>query len=333
MIGLALCAVIAARTPARADVLYGVSDNASQLITIDRTTGATLSSISVTGTNGGLEDIIPDGQGQLLLAAHSFGAIGSHTLFQLNPTTGVATPIGDITNGAGLEYWVEGMTLVNGQIYASAARIDISSGSPIFLSYAPDASDTLIRIDPATGHATEIGRFGPSILNIEAIAYSPRLGMLVGSDIGTLDASTSFATFHTHPSLVSINPTTGLATVIANEPTGGLVSNPFNSILSPAGPFIAGLSFSPDGNTLYGATIQTHFGGTNSGFVTVDATTGAITPISTVNLPILDGIAFPTAAVPEPSSLILLGTGLAAICGLVRTRSGHRRHVHGTAAE
>jgi hypothetical protein len=179
------------------------------------------------------------------------------------------------------------MAYVNGALYGSAARIDISSGTPVYLSYAPDTSDALIRIDPATGHATQVGLFGPTFLNLEDIAWSPRFG-LIGSDIGTLDPATNFSTFHTTPSLLQIDPTTGLATKIADLPHGGLISNPFNSILSPSGPFVAGLDFSPDGNTLFGSTIQTHFGGTNSGFATVDPTTGAINTINTVNQPVLD---------------------------------------------
>jgi hypothetical protein len=324
-VGLGLILGLVSQSPAKADFLYGVSDDAAQLVTIDRATGATLSSVNVPGTNGGMETIFPDGHGQLLLAANDAGPVGSHSLLRLNPTTGAVTLIGNITNGSGMDYWVEGMTMVNGQIYAAAGRIDVSSGTPKYLDYTPDGADTLIKIDPTTGHATEIGQFGPTMLNIESIAYSPRLGLLIGSDIGTLDPTTNFSTFHTTPKLISIDPLTAVGTVIANEPTGGLISNPFNTILSPAGPYIAGLTFSPDGTTLFGSTIQTHFGGTNSGFVTVDTTTGAINNISTVNLPILDGITFPTAAVPEPAGIILLATAVPVLCGLLVPRAMRRR--------
>jgi hypothetical protein len=297
---------------ARADFVYGVADLSANLLQIDSSTGQVLSTKTITGTGGLHEDIVPDGQGQLLLAGYKSNAIGAHNLFRLDPATGAATSIGDITNGAGREYWVEGMAFVNGTLYASAAVIDISSGSPVYLGYAPDASDTLIKIDPATGHATEVGKFGAEFLNVEDIAYSPKYG-LIGSDIGTL-VGPAFHDFNTTPALIRIDPTTGMATKIADLPQGDLVTKPGSTELTPSGPFVAGLDFTPDGKTLYGATIQTHFGKAPSGFVTIDPTTGAITPISTINERLLDGITF-VAMVPEPASVVLLamGGGLAAL--------------------
>src|SRR5205823_12815884 len=138
---------------------------------------------------GGHEDIVPDKNhpGQLLLSAFRNtsgvpGLIAAHQLFRLDPATASVTLLGDFSNGSGMQYWVEGMAYVNGVLYGSAARIDVTSGTPKYLSYAPDTSDTLIRIDPATGHATQIGMFGPDFLNMEDIAWSPKFG-LIGADI------------------------------------------------------------------------------------------------------------------------------------------------------
>lgn len=304
---------------ARADLIYGVSDESVSLLTIDPVSGRVLGSKAITGTGGGHEDLVPvaDDPGHLLLSAYGGGAIGSHTLFRVDPATGVATMVGDITDGAGLEYWVEGMAYVNGVLYGSASRIDITGGSPHYLGYAPDTSDTLIRIDPTTGHATRVGSFGPDFLNVEDLAWSPRFG-LIGSDIGTLDAGADFATFHTTPALIRIDPATGRAVKIADMPHGDAVSNPFNSVLSPSGPFVAGLEFSPDGATLFGATIQTHFGGAESGVVTISPTTGALTSLGAIDQPVLDGITFPTlslSAVPEPSTLAACGLIAIALAG------------------
>ncbi len=85
---------------------------------------------------------------------------------------------------------------------------------------------------------------------------------------------------------------------------------------------MAGLTFSTDGSTLYGATIQTHFGGTSSGLVTIDPTTGALTPLATSDAPILLGLAY-VSTVPEPSAVVLLGVGLLGI-GAMRLRRSRR---------
>ncbi len=142
-----------------------------------------------------------------------------------------------ITNGVDKAYWVEGMAFVHGTLYASASAI-LLTNPPTYEGYAPDASNLLIKIDPTTGHATEIGAFGPDFLNVQALAYSPKTG-LIGTDIGTLNPDPSqpngmFSSFHTTPALIGIDPTTGQATKIADLPHDGLITNPFNSYLSPS---------------------------------------------------------------------------------------------------
>ena len=307
--------------PARADYLYGDSEGSVQIYKFDSTTGKTLGSVPITGTTGGLRDIIGDGHGQLLLSAWGpTGAPGGDDeLFRLNPATGATTLIGPITDGNNKYYWTEGLAWVHGNLYGSAAAI-LGTNPPTYLGYAPDTSNLLIKIDPTTGHATEVGVFGPSFLNVQNLAYSPTYG-LIGSDIGTLDPDPNqpngpYSSFHTTPALIRIDPATGQAVKIADLPHDGLVNDPSHTFVIPSGPFVSGLEFSPDGSTLYGSTIQTHFGGTSSGLVTIDPVTGALTPLATVDAPSLLGIAF--ISVPEPSGMVLIGLGLA--CAGVRAR-------------
>ncbi|MEO6809915.1 MAG: PEP-CTERM sorting domain-containing protein [Isosphaeraceae bacterium] len=329
VVGLGIALVGLGIGPAKAEPLFGISEFSDHLDTFNPATGQTLSSVVVTGTAGGFRDIVSNHAGQLLVAswgAHGEAPVGGdNVLFQLNPTTGATTAIGAITNGTGKVYWVEGMAWVNGALYGSANPYDLSTGK--YEGYTNDGATELITIDPTTGHATDIGYFGSNFLNMQNIAYSPSYG-LIGSDIGTLDPTlanpndpnSAFQTFHTTPSLVKIDLTTGQATKIADMPhdPNTLISNPINNYLSPQATYVAGLDFTPDGRTLYGATIQTHFGGSNSGLVTIDPVTGAVTSIGTLNEPLVVGLTF--AAVPEPSAFVLFGLGLVVV-GLWRLRS------------
>ena len=309
-----------------AENLYAISEGTGHLAQIDPATGQTLSSVTVQAS--GYRDIVNDGQGQLLLSGWTTGngvPVGDDVLYRLDPTSGAASVIGVITNGVDKDYWVEGMAWVNGSLYASAEPILLTQ-PPTYEGYGYDTANTLIKIDPATGHATEIGTFGANFLNVQNLAYSPQYG-LIGSDIGTLDPNPNqpngtFSSFHTTPALIQVSlasgQTTNLGTKIADLPvTGSLISNPFNSYLSPEATYVAGLEFSPDGSTLYGATIQTHFGGTSSGLVTINPITGAVTSIGTITEPTVLGIAF----VPEPSALGLIGLGLACVGGVRFWRS------------
>jgi hypothetical protein len=113
-----VAAVLSGFSLARAEFLYGVSEFNYRLYTFDSATGETFNSIPFTGTQGGAERYRLGQPGRLLLTAYNGNAtpIGSDTLFHLNPTTGVATPIGVITNGTDPDYWVEGLAWVNGTL-------------------------------------------------------------------------------------------------------------------------------------------------------------------------------------------------------------------------
>ncbi len=307
-------------TTARADFLYGVTDIGFHngpngvLVKIDPNTGNTT---MVGDANlGGIEDI-EQVNGQLLVTSYvrvPGEPVNHNGLYSIDPDTAKATYIGQIRNSTTNYLYVEGLANVNGVLYGSARTGDASQGGD---SYCPDCSNHLIMIDPKTGQATEIGKFGAAFQNVEDIAYSPQYG-LIGVDIGTLDPSTNYQTFNTKPALIKIDlnaaDKNNIATKIADLPpsTVNLINNPNNDWLSPEGPFVCGLDFAPDG-TLYGSTWPTHFGGTSQ-LIKINPLTGAITDVGTIGgstvpgLQDVDGILY-VKTIPEPGSLALVTLG------------------------
>lgn len=341
----ALATLALAAAEARAELIYGVTDNSGTalgngiLLRIDSATGAAEAVGPVidqaTGRNvQAIEDAVFIGNDTLLATAYpGSGVAGAYQLYRIDTRTAQATSVGLITDGTS-QYWVEGLAWANGVLYGSAAAVtfDPATGRYVSDGYGFDTSSHLIRIDPTTGAATDLGRFGPTGLNVEDLAYSPIYG-LVGVDIGTLDPDPNlpngpFSEFHTTPSLLFIDPNgsdpTNLVTRSVPLPPSSvvLVPNPLNNILSPFGPFVTGLDFGPDGR-LYGSTFPTHFGGT-SDLVTIDLDTGALSVVGTIAGPGLaglrnvDGITF--TVIPEPASCTLtaLGLGLLTLGGLRR---------------
>lgn len=232
---------------------------------------------------GGVEDLTVGPDGRVVAVCWD----GKPRLFRIDPATGKGTK-GPAIEGTTLKYKVvEGMATVDGVLYGSASADD---------SYCGDCANHLVRIDPETGAATEVGAFGPEFLNVESLAYSPRHGLL-GVDIGTL-VPPDFQSFNTRPALVRIDTATGRATKIGDLPPRGveLVKNPYNTKLSPQGPFLCGLCFAPD-DTLYATTFPTHFGG-ESNLVTVDPETAELKEIGPTLSGNIDGILYVPAASP-----------------------------------
>ncbi len=192
--------------------------------------------------------------------------------------------------------------MIDGELYGAASNPQ---------SYCHDCASLLVRIDPETGRATEVGPFGPQFLNMEAMAYSPEFG-LIGSDIGTLTPP-DFRTINTHPALARIDPKTGRATRIGDLPPSQIKMVKAGGFTSPEGPYVCGLCFAPDG-TLYGTTFPTHFGGPSS-LVVIDPTDASIHDPKVMNALNVDGVVYvrPPAstgvsggaakagAVPQPS--------------------------------
>ena len=254
--------------PATTGYFFAVTDGSTlpagngNLLKIDAATGA----YTLVGNTGyqGLEDLAW-ADGKLLAVGYPGDGVSYHNfLIRINPKTGAATPIGVVKSAQTTYQFIEALATVDGILYGSAS----DKGS-----YCPDCSDHLITIDPRTGAATEVGPFGPEFRNIEAMAYSPKYG-LIGADIGTL-IGPAFTEFHTTPALVSIDRKTGQATKIADLPRDL---------------FLCGLDFDDEGN-LYASTFPSHFGG-KSRLVLVGPGDGVIREVGEMGTNNVDGLLY-----------------------------------------
>jgi hypothetical protein len=263
------------------DLFHAVTTAEDLFLHLDPATGAS-KLVGKMGI-GGVEDLTVGPDGRVVAVCWD----GKPRLFRIDEKTGKGTK-GPAIQGSNVGYKVvEGIATVDGVLYGSASADD---------SYCGDCANHLIRIDPETGAATEVGAFGPEFLNVESLAYAPRYGLL-GVDIGTL-VPPDFRTFNTRPALIKIDPATGRATKIGDLPPReeSLVANPYNDKLSPRGPFLCGLGFGPD-DTLYATTFPTHFGG-ESTLVTVDPETAEVTEVGPTFASNIDGILYVPAASP-----------------------------------
>jgi hypothetical protein len=279
----------------------------------------------------------------VLYGANGAGGNPNTHLFILNPANGsVVTDIGPTNTAGGLNVAITGLAFdpATGVLYGS------TSGK------SANLPEHLVTIDPATGMVTDVGATGlggpvaditidpttgtlygwlePSSDDLVILNKLTGVAMVVGnsgldtygSGLAANAAGTLFFTgtgetyFDDAPPglsnndygvLHTINKATGLPTAVAalSGDTGGDL--PINA-----------LAFDEDG-TLYGSRIHGFGGGNPATLITINTTTGAITQKG-FSVDNLDAIAFQPQVIPEPSTIMLVGVGFAALVVACRRR-------------
>ena len=253
------------------------------------------------------------------VAVHIYGGpgIGSNLFGELDLTTGGFTQISDL-NTSGRAIFGMGFG-ANGQIYGG--------GSPVGLGTNPSE---FYSINPTTGAASDLG-LSPFEVAGAATNWN-----------GTFYALNYIYPSQTSASLYSNNPPSNSTTLIGTVPFSpdGMVAIDAHGNLFASGNGdgsfyevnTADASTTLIGNTgLTGLFAGTFFGSTLYGIstnqytgvetiVTINTTTGAVTPGAIIDLSDDYGITAATAAVPEPASLVLglIGGVGVLTCSLIR---------------
>lgn len=218
-----LILIVAPMAVAQSTFTIEIFNSGPSLREIDVTTGATISTVPLSGVTGG--------NGMTGLALHpgtgvffaiDADALGSRPLVTIDPNTGVVTtvgstglPIGDLAFGAnGTLYAIEGTLLGGGGRIHS---LDTTTGAPTLLATLASGSGNSLVVSPTSGllyrcqgdMLTSIdpnAGFAETLVGFNATIYVNGLGFDAGGDLLAISGSV-IATISTTTGLLTSGPT------------------------------------------------------------------------------------------------------------------------------